>query len=113
VVSAHDTSSLSSKKILLKKERVYCPNCGILVRGNFNPEVRTAYLEEVKTYLSEMKAPFIRFFDDGRIKCPMCSAVGRNSIKIENKSKVLYSVSIVPRIATKYVCKKWGYEKFI
>ena len=37
--------------ILLKKERVYCPNCGRLVRKKFNPEVRTTYLEEVERYV--------------------------------------------------------------
>ncbi len=34
-----------SMDILIRKERVYCPNCGRLVRRKFNPEARWDYLE--------------------------------------------------------------------
>jgi len=45
------------------------------------------------------------------ITCPMCGANGKKSFKIvEDKSKILSYISIVPMYAKKYICKFCGYE---
>lgn len=45
------------------------------------------------------------------IRCPMCNAIGKkNFVKVEDKSKILSYVSLVPIYAKKHICKRCGYE---
>jgi len=99
-----------SMDILIRKERVYCPNCGILNRRKYSFEARMAYLDAKIYKAKPLEVGFRGFIGDDRIRCPMCGAVERNIKKIDDKSRVLSYIIIVPMYAKKYICKKCGYE---
>ncbi len=93
-------------------------NFEYIENGNFNliKESLSDFLEK-RNQFRNLKAKIIKGkkgkykerWDD--ITCPMCGAHGKKNIKkFEDKSKILYYISIVPIYAKKHICKLCGYE---